>query len=161
MRISTNSFDGWIRSIDAYAGHDLEYLNPKGIIPQTAVIKRGEFRNNPFREKKRYDATSFPVGGDAAVAGSLEEEESSEDEEAHLPLDKEGLADNERGHRVGLKNDVPGHIECKIIDNDNEKCSELMKHSRGKQQARQGQAERLCHGGTKLCQVSDAHGRRC
>ncbi|KAJ8489355.1 hypothetical protein ONZ51_g2998 [Trametes cubensis] len=88
-------FDGWIRSIDAYAGHDLEYLNPKGIIPQTAVIKRGEFRNNPFREKKRYDATSFPVGGDAAAAGSVEEEESSEDEEAHLPLDKEGLADLE------------------------------------------------------------------
>ncbi|KAI0358116.1 tRNA pseudouridine synthase, partial [Trametes cingulata] len=86
-------FDGWIRSLDAYAGHDLEYLNPKGIIPQSAVIKRGEFRNNPFREKKRYDATSFPAGG--AVAGSVEEDESSEDEEAHLPLDKEELADLE------------------------------------------------------------------
>ncbi|CDO73347.1 hypothetical protein BN946_scf185008.g110 [Trametes cinnabarina] len=88
-------FDGWIRSIDAYAGHDLEYLNPKGIIPQSAVIKRGEFRNNPFREKKRFDATSFPVGGagDAAAAGSLEGEESSEEEETQLPLDKEELAD--------------------------------------------------------------------
>ncbi|KAI9060913.1 tRNA pseudouridine synthase, partial [Trametes sanguinea] len=90
-------FDGWIRSIDAYAGSDLEYLNPKGIIPQSAVIKRGEFRNNPFREKKRYDATSFPVGGagDAAAAGSLEGEESSEEEETQLPLDKEELADLE------------------------------------------------------------------
>ncbi|KAL7280704.1 hypothetical protein ACG7TL_005644 [Trametes sanguinea] len=90
-------FDGWIRSIDAYAGHDLEYLNPKGIIPQSAVIKRGEFRNNPFREKKRYDATSFPAGGagDAAAAGSLEGEESSEEEETQLPLDKEELANLE------------------------------------------------------------------
>ncbi|KAI0676070.1 pseudouridine synthase [Trametes maxima] len=86
-------FDGWVRSIDAYAGHDLEYLNPKGIVPQSAVVKRGEFRNNPFREKKRYDATSFPAGG--AGAAAVEEEESSEDEEAHLPLDKEELADLE------------------------------------------------------------------
>ncbi|KAH9846263.1 tRNA pseudouridine synthase [Lenzites betulinus] len=87
-------FDGWIRSIDAYGGHDLEYLNPKGIVPQSAVTKRGEFRANPFREKKRYDATSFPVGG-APATGTVEDEESSEDEEAHLPLDKEELADME------------------------------------------------------------------
>ncbi|OJT07586.1 tRNA pseudouridine synthase 1 [Trametes pubescens] len=89
------SFDGWIRSIDAYAGHDLEYLNPKGIVPQSAVIKKGEHRNNPFREKKRYDATSFPTGKIAAAGAAEEEEESSEDEEAHLPLDKEELADLE------------------------------------------------------------------
>lgn len=89
------SFDSWIRSIDSYAGHDLEYLNPKGIVPQSAVIKKGEFRNNPFREKKRYDATSFPVGKSAAPDAAEEEEESSEDEEAYLPLDKEGLADLE------------------------------------------------------------------
>ncbi|EIW58181.1 uncharacterized protein TRAVEDRAFT_84491, partial [Trametes versicolor FP-101664 SS1] len=51
--------DGWIRSVDAYAGRHLGYLNPKGIVPQSAVIKKGEFRNNPYREKKRYDATSL------------------------------------------------------------------------------------------------------
>ncbi|EIW58179.1 tRNA pseudouridine synthase [Trametes versicolor FP-101664 SS1] len=88
-------FDSWIRSIDSYAGHDLEYLNPKGIVPQSAVIKKGEFRNNPFREKKRYDATSFPVGKAAAPDAAEEEEESSENEEAYLPLDKEALADLE------------------------------------------------------------------
>ncbi|KAI1796764.1 tRNA pseudouridine synthase [Ganoderma leucocontextum] len=87
-------FDGWIRSIDAYAGHDLEYLNPKGVIPASAVTKRGEHRNNPFREKKRFDATSFPTGTSGENAASIEEEESSEDEEA-LPLDKEELADLE------------------------------------------------------------------
>ena len=83
-----------MRSIDSYAGHDLEYLNPKGVIPASAVIKRGEYRNNPFREKKRFDATSFPPGTSGANAASIEDEESSEDEEA-LPLDKEELADLE------------------------------------------------------------------
>ncbi|KAI0832051.1 pseudouridine synthase [Trametes gibbosa] len=87
-------FDGWIRSIDGYGGHDLEYLNPKGIVPQSAVIKRGESRMNPFREKKRYDATSFPVGGSSAT-DAVKEEENSEDEEAPLPLDKDELADLE------------------------------------------------------------------
>ncbi|PIL24877.1 hypothetical protein GSI_12764 [Ganoderma sinense ZZ0214-1] len=87
-------FDGWVRSIDAYAGHDLEYLNPKGVIPASAVIKRGEYRNNPFREKKRFDATSFPAGTSGVNALTIEEEESSEDEET-LPLDKEELADLE------------------------------------------------------------------
>lgn len=91
---SFNSFDGWVRSIDAYAGHDLEYLNPKGVIPASAVIKRGEFRNNQFREKKRFDATAFPAGTSDANPVSIEEEESSEDEEM-LPLDKEELADLE------------------------------------------------------------------
>ena len=93
MPLPCNSFDGWVRSIDAYASHDLEYLNPKGVIPASAVIKRGEYRNNPFREKKRFDATSFPPGVSGTNAASIEEE-SSEDEEA-LPLDKEELADLE------------------------------------------------------------------
>ncbi|KAI0794185.1 tRNA pseudouridine synthase [Fomes fomentarius] len=88
-------FDGWIRSVDAYAGHDLEYLNPKGVIPATAVIKRGEHRPNPFREKKRFDATSFPAGVSGENATSIENEESEEEEETQLPLDKEELADLE------------------------------------------------------------------
>ncbi|RPD64120.1 tRNA pseudouridine synthase [Lentinus tigrinus ALCF2SS1-7] len=89
-------FDGWIRSIDAYAGNDLGYLNPKGVIPTTAVIKRGEFRANPFREKKRFDATSFPAGAGAENPASIEAEESSEEEEeTQLPLGKEELADME------------------------------------------------------------------
>ncbi|KAI0741709.1 tRNA pseudouridine synthase [Daedaleopsis nitida] len=86
-------FDGWIRSVDAYAGHDLEYLNPKGVIPASAVIKRGDLRTNPFREKKRFDATSFPTGG--SVETLVGQEESEEDEETQLPLDKEELADME------------------------------------------------------------------
>ncbi|TFK85496.1 tRNA pseudouridine synthase [Polyporus arcularius HHB13444] len=88
-------FDGWIRSIDSYAGNDLGYLNAKGVIPATAVIKRGESRANPFREKKRFDATSFPAGAGAENVASVEAEESSEEDEAQLPLNKEELADME------------------------------------------------------------------
>lgn len=34
------SFDGWIRSIDAYGGPDLSYYNHTGVIPEIAVMKR-------------------------------------------------------------------------------------------------------------------------
>ncbi|KAJ6454954.1 hypothetical protein C8R47DRAFT_918495, partial [Mycena vitilis] len=51
-------FDAWIRMVDAYAGNDLLYLNPKGTIPPAAVIK-DRHRALPFKEKRLFDATSF------------------------------------------------------------------------------------------------------
>ncbi|GJJ13518.1 hypothetical protein Clacol_007772 [Clathrus columnatus] len=51
------TFDAWIRSIDTYSGRDLLYLNQKGVIPPSIVLNKGERRPNPFREKKRFDAT--------------------------------------------------------------------------------------------------------
>jgi len=80
-------FDAWIRFVDAYAGNDLLYLNPKGTIPPTAVIRKGERRENPFREKKRFDATSFSADDDK---GKLVDED---EDETHLS--KEDLADTE------------------------------------------------------------------
>ena len=71
-----NSFDAWIRSVDGYHGNDLLYLSPKGNIPEAAVIKRGEKRAQPFREKKRFDVTTFPDGTDV---GKLMEEEEDKD----------------------------------------------------------------------------------
>lgn len=56
-----NSFDAWIRSVDSYSGNDLLYLNPRGIIPTAAVIKKG--RENPFRERRLFDFTSFAIDG--------------------------------------------------------------------------------------------------
>ena len=50
--------------------------------------RRGERRENPFREKKRFDATSFPEGNQSIEA---EEEEEQEQEQ----LDKKVLADME------------------------------------------------------------------
>ena len=99
-----DSFDAWIRSIDKYTGTDLLYLNPKGVIPAKAVIERGVRRANPFREKKRFDATSFPVGGskeegddgeEEGKRGEEDEDEEDEDEEQEGKLDKKALADME------------------------------------------------------------------
>lgn len=55
-------FDAWIHIIDAYTGQDLLYLNHHGKIPPESVIKKGERRANPFKERKQFDSTDF-VGG--------------------------------------------------------------------------------------------------
>ncbi|GBE86651.1 tRNA pseudouridine synthase 1 [Sparassis crispa] len=84
-------FDAWIRHIDGYAGDDFLYLNPKGIIPAAAVLKKGEQRSNPFKEKRRFDSTVATVdsSGEAAI------EEREEEEDAKVVLDHRKLADME------------------------------------------------------------------
>jgi tRNA pseudouridine38-40 synthase len=71
-------FDAWIRSIDSYSGSDLLYLNPKGIIPPAAVIKKGEKRANPFKDKKRFNATGFIELKEGHTEGQSEEEVEEE-----------------------------------------------------------------------------------
>jgi len=83
-------FDAWVRSIDAYSGDDLLYLNPKGVIPAAAVIKRTERRKNPFREKKRFDVTNFPDNSKVEV-----DEAEEEEEEQGVVMDKAKLVDME------------------------------------------------------------------
>jgi len=53
------SFDAWIKTIDAYTGQDLLYLNHKGKIPPESVAKKGERRANPFKERKQFNSTDF------------------------------------------------------------------------------------------------------
>ncbi|CCL98597.1 uncharacterized protein FIBRA_00599 [Fibroporia radiculosa] len=84
-------FDGWMRSVDSYSGNDLLYLNSKGIIPTAAVIRKGERRSNPFRERKRFDTTTFSTAS-CTEANSFPEEEEEEEEES---LDKAKLNDME------------------------------------------------------------------
>ena len=79
-----------MRSIDAYSGDDLLYLNPKGVIPAAAVIKRSERRKNPFREKKRFDVTDFPESSKVEV-----DEAEDEEEEQDVVMDKAKLVDME------------------------------------------------------------------
>ncbi|KAI0064005.1 pseudouridine synthase [Artomyces pyxidatus] len=81
-------FDAWVRSVDAYSGSDLLYLNPRGIIPAAAVIKKGTRRGNPFREKRRFDVTDY------SAAGKIEEHDD-EEEEQEVVIDKSKLADME------------------------------------------------------------------
>ncbi|GLB41831.1 putative pseudouridine synthase [Lyophyllum shimeji] len=80
-------FDAWMRYVDAYTGNDLLWLNPKGTIPPAAVIRKNERRENPFKEKKRFDATSFTVEDETARATDEDDEEP--------PTSKQDLADTE------------------------------------------------------------------
>jgi tRNA pseudouridine38-40 synthase len=65
-------------------------LNHQGIIPDAAVIKKGEKRSNPFREKKRFDSTHFPRGVDSKTEMAVDGGEDDED-----PADVIDLADME------------------------------------------------------------------
>ena len=85
-------FDAWVRSTDAYSGDDLLYLNPKGVIPAAAVVKRSERRKNPFREKRRFDVTDFPEN-DKIEAD--EAEDDGDGDEQDVVVDKAELADME------------------------------------------------------------------
>jgi len=79
--------------VDSYIGNDFGYLNPKGSIPATAVIKKLERRTNPFREKRRFDSTDFPANGSSSAADL--ETRADEDDEDETQLDKNTLADME------------------------------------------------------------------
>ncbi|KAF8817434.1 pseudouridine synthase [Phlegmacium glaucopus] len=81
-------FDAWIRSLDFYAGNDLLYLSPSGTIPDAAIIKKGLKRENPFKEKRVFDSTSFPD------KNKLEDESDGEVED-DLPTNKRDLAEME------------------------------------------------------------------
>lgn len=87
----TDRFDRWIRSIDSYGGPDLLYYNAQGTIPEGAVIRKGEKRSNPFREKRLFDATDFPT--DKLDDVQLEEEVDEEKEIENV--DNKALAEME------------------------------------------------------------------
>ncbi|KAL4078630.1 pseudouridine synthase [Scleroderma yunnanense] len=75
-------FDAWIRYVDSYEGNDLLYLNPRGIIPTVAVIKKGIKRPSPFREKKRFDITSLAdikQEGHTSIGDEAADEENEEE----------------------------------------------------------------------------------
>lgn len=97
-----NRFDAWIRMVDNYAGNDLLYLNPEGIIPDVAIIKKGDKRENPFRERRVFDATSFSEGDHIKIKLQQAEDGRGEDEDGEdgdsdreAKLDKKQLAETE------------------------------------------------------------------
>lgn len=78
--------------MDSYEGNDLLYLNPRGIIPAAAVIKKGVRRSAPFREKKRFDITSL---ADVKQEEPTTMEEAGEDENDEESLTKGRLEEME------------------------------------------------------------------
>jgi hypothetical protein len=49
--------------VDGYSGNDLLYLNLDGTIPGDCIIKKGEPRSNPFKERTIFDRTNFILSG--------------------------------------------------------------------------------------------------
>ncbi|KAJ3533248.1 hypothetical protein NMY22_g7413 [Coprinellus aureogranulatus] len=92
-------FDAWVRSVDSYAGRDLLWLNPSGKIPDECIIRKGQKRNHPFKEKRIFDTTSFPSETSLIKKQLLKEEadeagEEGQSEEEEM-LDKKQLAETE------------------------------------------------------------------
>ncbi|KAF8659853.1 hypothetical protein AX16_001738 [Volvariella volvacea WC 439] len=94
-------FDAWIRSVDNYQGNDFLYLNSEGKIPSAAIIKPGERRENPFRERKLFDSTSFTTGGDINTTNASTTQEpgqvqlDDEESESEQVMDKKELLEAE------------------------------------------------------------------
>ena len=83
-------FDAWVRYVDNYGGNDLLYLNPRGIVPAAAVIKKDvKKRPKPFRESRCFDVTNIK---ELKEVPPLEEESESEEEHMSKPVleDMEG-----------------------------------------------------------------------
>jgi tRNA pseudouridine38-40 synthase len=90
MLSDSHRFDAWVRYVDNYEGDDLLYLNPRGIIPAAALIKKNERRRSkPFKENRRFDVINTK---DLKDAPSLEEEVESDEEKLSKPAleDMEG-----------------------------------------------------------------------
>ncbi|KAJ3976434.1 pseudouridine synthase [Lentinula raphanica] len=85
-------FDGWIRSVDSYRGADFLYLNPKGVIPPESVVTKGVRRENPFRERKVFNLTSFAEDDNERVQA---EELPDEVEDAEESMTKKQLEEAE------------------------------------------------------------------
>jgi tRNA pseudouridine38-40 synthase len=73
----THRFDAWMRTVDNYSGNDFLWLNPAGIVPKESIILKGQRRENPFKERRRFNATSITVEGDKVVGLAEDEEEES------------------------------------------------------------------------------------
>ena len=55
-------FARWLASIDNYTGTDFDYLNREGVIPLSAIRKKGERRNDAFAEPAEEDVESGKGG---------------------------------------------------------------------------------------------------
>ena len=81
-------FDQWIRSVDSYGGNDLLYFNSQGTIPEAAVIKKDQRRENPFKERRIFDYTGL------STSQPSQKPDGSSDED-EVELKKHDLAETE------------------------------------------------------------------
>ncbi|KAM0751664.1 pseudouridine synthase [Meredithblackwellia eburnea MCA 4105] len=65
-------FSKWLNYLDVYVGPDFEYLNSKGVIPQTAVFKKGE---NPEKIRVPMGAEAQQISDDEDILGGADDVE--------------------------------------------------------------------------------------
>ncbi|KAM0787434.1 hypothetical protein ACM66B_003515 [Microbotryomycetes sp. NB124-2] len=77
-----NIFSKWLNYLDVLGVSDFEYLNPKGVIPSTAVYQKGQDPEKTraaaaaaANQTKSNDATTEGPGGSAAVGAEEDEDE--------------------------------------------------------------------------------------
>jgi tRNA pseudouridine38-40 synthase len=83
-------YDAWVRSVDAYGGPDLLYLNPEGMIPEVSKMEKGEKRSKPFRESRVFNRTMFAADDNQKL--TAEEVDVVEDDK---PLNKKEMQEAE------------------------------------------------------------------
>ncbi|GAA5855177.1 hypothetical protein JCM8547_008972 [Rhodosporidiobolus lusitaniae] len=86
-------FSKWLNYLETYIGNDFDYLNPKGVIPASAVFKKGE-----DTEKNRNRAP--PAAAPSAEGGEEKKEDgtvAASAEEVAPPSDDEGVVGEEEG----------------------------------------------------------------
>ncbi|KAK4048363.1 tRNA pseudouridine synthase 1 [Microbotryomycetes sp. JL221] len=78
-----NVFSKWLNYLDVLIGQDFEYLNPKGVIPPSAVYQKGQ---DP--EKNRLAPAAAPkAAGDNETDAALPGDEDDEDGELAMGAD--------------------------------------------------------------------------
>ncbi|KAF5350251.1 hypothetical protein D9758_007854 [Tetrapyrgos nigripes] len=86
-------FDAYIRSVDTYDGNDLLYLNPLGTIPPASIIQKGTQRENPFREHRRFNLTSFAADDKTKMKAT--DPDDMQDVDVDHPLNKKQMEEAE------------------------------------------------------------------
>ena len=86
--------------MDKYTGNDLAYLNARGVIPDRAALPpKGQARQNPFREKRKFDLTDYSPAQLSEVMRENDADDGAEgqdEEEAEAEnMSKKELADME------------------------------------------------------------------
>lgn len=75
-----NEFGKWLNYVDVYQGHDFEYLNPKGVIPQASILRLGEYRRPDTIPKG--SKTEADAGANVDANANADAQPESEDENA-------------------------------------------------------------------------------
>ena len=84
----TSEFAKWLNYLDVFVGPDFEFLNPSGIIPQSAILKVGEQRRAPGGQpsSKHAGANANGIGDETQNDNGVADVnvDDDEDDDAHI-----------------------------------------------------------------------------